>query len=509
MKNKRIRKMIALGVLSTTLIMGNVVVYAEDATPTEQTSENPSEDPSEGGQESEGEQEGEPQEQTQEPESSPEQNDPPQAPDKPNPPQNDASNEQIENYNKEVDNYNQQVDGYNEQAADYNKKIDDQYNEDAATAAAQNEAIDAHNKSEDEKAQKIKDDNAAAQASYDKEYEQYEKDKTKYDNIENQIINDLHYESVEAYNETINDYYNTPIEEGLEKNAKEENTFNIEDSYSVVPDAASEGDTSEKKTYDVQVIHNFEGYDSYEDSFQIKEDEILTLNPAGALLETFTNRFHIGFFAKTDDDHLSGYWRNNGDVLYSLCNYLEKSWNNGTVYTLSYKDGERTTGDTAIKMVYNYAWVALTKHKTYTKPEEPKLELQEEYTPQYEERVPDPEKKPYAEILSYLDKMPLKEEAKAEDPKSEEKTETKEEKKCEKHEDKKEESAEAPVAISEDPIEHRVVEPVVIEDEPTPSAPSMLPQTGDTKAIIKILIVIACAALGIWFVLIGIEHLKK
>ena len=501
MKNKRLRKLIALGILSTTLIMGNLVVYAEDEIPTEQTSETPSEEPSDG----EEKQESEPQEQAQEPESSPEQNDPPQAPEKPDQPQGDVTNEQIENYNKEVDNYNQQVDDYNKQAEDYNKQIDEQYNEDAVTAASQNEIIDAHNKSEDEKAQKIKDDNAAAQAKYDKEYEQYKEDKTKYDNIENQIINDLHYESVEQYNETINDYYNTPAEEGLEKNTKEENTFNIEDSYSVVPDAASEGDTSEKKIYDVQVIHNFEGYDSYEDSFQIKENEILTLNPAGALLETFTNRFHIGFFAKTDDDHLSGYWRNNGDVLYSLCNYLEKSWNNGTVYTLSYKDGERTTGDTAIKMVYNYAWVALTKHKTYTKPEEPKLELQEEYTPEYEERVPEPEKKPYAAILDYLDKMSLKEEAKAEGPKSE--TITKEEKKYEcKHEEK---SAEAPVVISEDPIEHRVVESVVIEDEPTPPAPSMLPQTGDTNAIIKILIVISCVTLGVWFILIGIENLKK
>lgn len=490
--------MIALGILSTTFIMGNVVVYAEDATPTEQTSE----DPSEGGQENEGEQEGEPQEQTQEPESSPEQNDPPQAPDKPNPPQDDASNDQIENYNKEVDNYNQQVDDYNEQAADYNKKIDDQYNEDAATAASQNEIIDAYNKSEDEKAEQIKKDNEQAQADYDKKYEQYEKDKAKYDKIENQIVNDLHYKSVDEYNTAINDYYNTPAKEGLEKNTKEENTFSIEDSYSVESDSATEGSTEEKKKYNVQIKHNFEDYDSYETSFQIEEDDILTLKPAGSFLDSFSNRFHTGFFAKTDDSYLSGYWRNSGDTLYSLCNYLEKSWDNGTVYKLSYKSGQRVSGDTDITMTYTYAWQALTQHATYTKPEEPKLELQEEYTPQYEERVLDPEKKPYAEILSYLDKLPLKE-----DPKSEEKAETKEEKKSEsKHEEK---SAEAPVTISEDPIEHRVVEPVVIEDEPTPSAPSMLPQTGDTKAVIKILIVIVCVALGVWFILIGIENLKK
>lgn len=503
MKNKRIRKMIALGVLSTTLILGNVVVYAEDETPIEQTSEVPSEEPSE----DEEKQESEPQEQAQEPESSPEQNDPPQAPNKPDQPQGDMTNEQIENYNKEVDNYNQQIDDYNKQAEDYNKQIDEQYNEDAATAASQNEVIDAHNKSEDEKAQKIKDDNAAAQAKYDKEYEQYEKDKAKYDKIEDQIINDLHYKSVEEYNKTIDDYYNTPAKEGLEKNTKEENTFSIEDSYSVESDSATEGSTEEKKKYNVQIKHNFEGYDSYETSFQIEEDEILTLKPAGSFLDSFSNRFHTGFFAKTDDTHLSGYWRNSGDVLYSLCNYLEKSWDNGTVYKLSYKSGQRVSGDTDITMIYTYAWQALTQHATYTKPEEPKLELQEEYTPEYQKRVSEPEKKSYADILNHLDKMPLKGEVKTENPKPEEKTETKEEKKSEsKHEDK---IAEAPVVISEDPIEVRVVEPVVIEDEPTPSAPSMLPQTGDTNAIIKILIVIACVALGVWFILIGIENLKK
>lgn len=508
MKNKRIRKLIALGILSTTLIMGNVVVYAEDETPTEQTSEAPSEEPSE----DEEKQESEPQEQAQEPESSPEQNDPPQAPDKPNQPQGDVTNEQIENYNKEVDNYNQQVDGYNKQAEDYNKQIDEQYNEDAATIASQNEIIDAHNKSEDEKAQKIKDDNAAAQAKYDKEYEQYEKDKTKYDKIENQIINDLHYKSVEEYNKTIDDYYNTPAKEGLEKNAKEENSFNIEDSYSVESssDSATECSTEEKRKYNVQITHNFEGYDSYETSFQIEEDEILTLKPAGSFLDNFSNRFHTGFFAKTDDSHLSGYWRNNGDALYSLCNYLEKSWDNGTVYKLSYKSGQRVSGDTNITMIYTYAWQALTQHATYIKPEEPKLELKEEYTPEYKERVPEPKKEPYILNLNYLDKIPLIEteaEAKIEMPKVEEPKETREENKTErKHEDK---VAEAPVTISEDPIEYKVVEPVIIEDEPTPSALSMLPQTGDTNAIIKILIVIACVALGVWFILIGIENLKK
>lgn len=506
MKNKRIRKLIALGILSTTLIMGNVVVYAEDEAPTEQTSEAPSEEPSE----DEEKQESEPQEQAQETESSPEQNEPPQAPDKPNQPQGDVTNEQIENYNKEVDNYNQQVDGYNKQAEDYNKQIDEQYNEDAATAASQNEIIDAHNKSEDEKAQKIKDDNAAAQAKYDKEYEQYEKDKTKYDKIENQIINDLHYKSVDEYNTAINDYYNTPAKEGLEKNAKEENTFSIEDSYSVESssDSATECSTEEKKKYNVQIKHNFEGYDSYETSFQIEEDDILTLKPAGVLLDTFSNRFHVGFFAKTDNDHLSGYWRNSGDTLYSLCTFLEKSWDNGTVYKLSYKDGQRVYGDTDITMIYTYAWQALTQQITYTKPEAPTLELKEEYTPEYKDKIPTPEKKAYIATLTYLDKMPLIEtEVKIETPKVEEPKETREKNKAErKHEDK---VAETPVTISEDPIEYKVIEPVIVEDEPTPPASSMLPQTGDTNAIIKILIVIACVALGVWFILIGIENLKK
>ena len=106
--------------------------------------------------------------------------------------------------------------------------------------------------------------------------------------------------------------------------------------------------------------------------------------------------------------------------------------------------------------------------------------------------------------------MPLietKTEVKIETPKVEEPKETREENKTErKHEDK---VAETPVTISEDPIEYKVIESVIVEDEPAPSASSMLPQTGDTNAIIKILIVIACVALGVWFILIGIENLKK
>jgi len=58
-------------------------------------------------------------------------------------------------------------------------------------------------------------------------------------------------------------------------------------------------------------------------------------------------------------------------------------------------------------MKYNYYWQPLRIVATYLKPEEPKLELKEEYVPEYKEKIADPIKK---EHLTYLNHLDLKEE---------------------------------------------------------------------------------------------------
>ena len=64
-------------------------------------------------------------------------------------------------------------------------------------------------------------------------------------------------------------------------------------------------------------------------------------------------------------------------------------------------------------MKYNYYWQPLRIVATYVKPEEPKLELKEEYVPEYKEKIADPVKKDHLPYLNHLD---LKEENNDDDP---------------------------------------------------------------------------------------------
>lgn len=214
----------------------------------------------------------------------------------------------------------------------------------------------------------------------------------------------------------MNEYYNDPCKAGQEGNVKEENTFDIEKSYTVeeVEEETLPGETgaaTEPETYKVEIEHTFNDKDnvvkSYKTEFEIGKNDIITLEPAGAQLETYQNKYHYGFFANTDEDHINGYWYLGYTYLAELCNYKEEDWNTGNVYTLSYKDGQSKPGDPGITMKYNYCWQPLKIVATYLKPEEPKLELKEEYVPEYKEKIADPVKKNHLPYLNHLD---LKEE---------------------------------------------------------------------------------------------------
>lgn len=371
---KRIRKLIALGLVSFILANNSFIVFAEDIQepikPTEPIGEN-------------------------------------------------ITNEQIIEYNQEVDNYNQEVDNYNTQ-------IDINYEQEKAEIDEENADIETYNQAEDAKAAAIKEENEQLQNKYNEEYAQYEEDLATYNKKEQQIIN-AGYQSVEQYNNTMNAYYNEPYDAAVEGNVKEENTFDINESY-IIETAEDTSETTEidedaeNLIYKVEIEHNFNEKDaedeendilikSYKTEFEINKNDIITFNPAGAQLETYQNQYHYGFFANIDENHTEGYWYLGNSILHELCNFIESGWNTGDTHTLSYKDGQSKPGDPNLKMVYNYYWKALRKVKTYVKPEAPQLELKEEYTPEYKEKLADPEKKEY---LTYLNHLELKEELKPE-----------------------------------------------------------------------------------------------
>ena len=325
-----------------------------------------------------------------------------QEPDKPKEPTGDnVTNDQITQYNQEVDNYNQQVD-------DYNKQIDAEYEQQVTDVNIQNAAIDEYNQSENDKAAAIVAENEQIQSQYDSDYAQYEQDLSTYEKKEKAIL-DAGYESVEQYNNTMNEYYNDPCKAAQEGNVKEENTFDIEKSYTIEKtEEGSSGETEPAaKTHKVEIEHTFNDDDdivkSYKTEFEIGENDIITLEPAGAQLETYQNKYHYGFFANTDEDHIDGYWYLSDTYLAELCNYKIEDWNTGNIYTLSFKDGQSQAGDDNITMKYHYYWHPLKIVATYLKPEEPKLELKEEYTSEYKERITDPVKKDHLTYLNHLD----------------------------------------------------------------------------------------------------------
>lgn len=415
----------------------------------------------------------------------------------------EVTNDKINQYNQEVDNYNQAVDDYNQQVDDYNKQIDNDYEQEKAKVDEQNAAVDAHNQAEDAQAAAIKAENEQIQAQYDTDYAQYQSDLATYESKEQQILN-IGYNSVEQYNETMDTYYNDPYNEGLEKNADENAVFDIEESYNI--DAATECSTN---TYQVEIEHNFKDNDtlikSYKTNFEIKEDDIITFKPAGTQSKIFSNQYHYGFFTRTDDDHLGGYWHESDSELDELCNYVKQGWDTGDTHTISYKDGQRTSGDTTITMIYNYIWKALKQVKTYTKPEEPKLELKEKYIPQYQEKIADPIKKNYMTHIEYLSKMDsLPEPIPTPSTPEPEKTETP-------SEPKPEEKSEEPTPAIYVPSTPIVGEESIIEVEQgvieKPNTQPRMAQTSDTisstvKLARRLAIIIICIAIIILLIFV-------
>lgn len=348
--------------------------------------------------------------------------------------------------NGKIEEYNKKVDEYNKAANAHNESVDKEYEAAVADANKKNAEIDQHNAAEqqrvkdaeernvkaqeaaDETNKKIAEENAneaarvkehndnedaKAKASaearkaaedYNEEAKahneavaKYAADKLKYDEAYEKYQKDLEmekrilaagYASVQQYNDRINKTYNEPAKASVEKNASAKKV-DVKDTYSVEEAAVKSG---EKVT--VHIEHIFEGTDiSYVDDFEIDRNDIITINSIAALGHA-TQPGYASLYYNTDEAHSMGYWVPWDELQYNA-RYVDSTWNCGTSYKISYKDGKNHAGDEeVISMVYNYTWIAQKVYKTYdvpvapTAPENPGearelVVVPELYTPEY------------------------------------------------------------------------------------------------------------------------------
>ena len=283
-------------------------------------------------------------------------------------------------------------------------------------AEEENEAIKAHNDAVADYAEK--------KPQHDEAVAKYKKDLS----IESQILA-MGYASVEQYNDRINKAYNEPARASVEKNASAK-VVSAKDTYSVEEAAVKSGEM-----VTVHIAHIFEGTDiSYVEDFEIDRNDIITINSIAALGNA-TQPGYASLYYNTDEAHSMGYWVPWDQLEYNA-RYVNSNWNCGTSYEISYKDGKNHAFDEeVISMVYNYTWIPQKVYKTYDTPVAPEelvdpgeakayVEVPELYTPEYKEfvkkqhveaqleeieaanileRIADPIKKAYIELLGYMD----------------------------------------------------------------------------------------------------------
>ena len=352
--------------------------------------------------------------------------------------------------NDKIEEYNKKVDEYNEAAKAHNESVDKEYEAAVAETEKKNAEIDQHNEAETERvkaaeernAQAVKDaeeenarideENAAeearvtehnssedekakasaearkaaeeeneainahneAVAKYAEDKVQYDADYTKYqkDLAMEQKIKAAGYASVEQYNDMINTYYNEPAKASVKKNASAK-TVSANDTYTVAEAAEKAG-----ASVNVHIEHVFEGTDvSYIEDFEIDRNDVITINSIAALGNA-TTPGNASLYYNTDEAHSMGYWVPYVEFQYNA-RYVNSTWNCGTSYEVSYKDGKNHKYDSEdIIAVYTYIWVPQKTYKTYDVPAAPAeledpgearelVEVPELYTPNYQEFV--------------------------------------------------------------------------------------------------------------------------
>lgn len=393
---------------------------------------------------------------------------------KPIPPEDiigEITNEKIKEYNQKVEQYNLAVD-------QYNKEVDEQYQIDVLSVQQQNQEIERHNEEERNKVAQIQASNEQKQIEYDSLYKQYQKDLS----IEKQLQEIYGYESTAAYNDYANTHYNNVADTAIEKNADSSRVFDIDKSYNVTPsentpnnsDNLSTDEIEEETpaTVKVHIEHSFLNTEQvYTKDFEILETDIITFYAAGAQLEPIDNSGTCAFFMYSPEDLRQGYWYETGSVAYDTANYKDSSgWQNGNTYVLSYKDGKHHPNDsTDIDMIYEYTWIPINRWPIYNVPNEPTLEL-DNYTPNYQEKIADPIQPEHLEHLPLKD---LIEEPTPAEPEPEPKPDNpkKKKKKHKKENKNKEEQKKEEQPKQEENKEEKVAETQVKDPKPAPAQP--------------------------------------
>ena len=399
--------------------------------------------------------------------------------------------------NSKIEDYNKKVDEYNKSAEEYNEAVDREYEEASREVAEKNAEIDQHNAAEIERVEaaqernaqaekeaeeanaKIDEENAAEEArvieynnnedvkaeasakarqeaeekneavkAHNEAVAKYAEDKAQHDKEAAQYEQDLKmeqkilaagYSSVEQYNDMINTHYNNPARASVEKNASA-NTVSAKDTYSV-----EEASDKAGASVNVYIEHVFEGTDvRYVDEFEIDRNDTITINSIAALGNA-TEPGYASLYYNTDEAHSMGYWVPYVEFQYNA-RYVNSTWNCGSSYEVSYKDGKNHMFDSEdIIAIYTYIWVPQRVYKTYNVPKAPAalenpgeamemVEVPELYTPVYQEfikkdhveaqlediedanileHIAEPVKGAYMELLSYMDLFvtPVKEAA--------------------------------------------------------------------------------------------------
>ena len=338
--------------------------------------------------------------------------------------------------NAEIDNYNSQVANYNQQVDEYNNAVDVEYEKEVLSVNEQNAEIDKHNEAEEQrfneqtayneqaikdaeeqnslideqnkaKEQEVNAINEERTKEYEEALEQYNKDKI----MEDKILA-LGYQSVEDYNNRINNAYNNPANLSVEKNANA-NSVSVKDTY-IIEKAIEKSGTIIKVSLEHLFVDN---NTSYSEEFEIDANDTITFLPIGALAET-TSPDYSSFYYNMDN-YKMGYWFESYSYSATAAKIMEYGWNCGDTHTISFKNGKLYNSDPEdIIMHYEYMWNPLRTYKTYNTPVEPTLELEEfvpiEYvTPELIEilpkdiwdKLPSPTKKQYLTHIALVPRL--------------------------------------------------------------------------------------------------------
>lgn len=280
----------------------------------------------------------------------------------------DAQNALIDQENEAARQAAEQAKLDNEQMiadkAAYDAQVDKDYEDAVAAEAAR---VEQYNADQDRQAAANKETNAKRKADYEAAIEQYPIDLAQYEKdlaYEEKILA-LGYESVQAYNDKINAYYNEPADKAIAANKKGTST----PSTIKVQKGEESGNTvtvTVKHTYYV----NGSVVSTRTEVVTVDFNDIVTVYPDAYFYES-VEPGTVMFYRFVSNEYLQGYWWETDSYAGYNTIYYQNGWACGDTHTFSYKDGGKYGVCDDIVVYYNYDWVALKKAKTYNVPNPP------------------------------------------------------------------------------------------------------------------------------------------